>query len=299
MKFESTPQLPLINITNVAPSQLGRFVVNTVDGLPYFDTGTAWMAMSGNGGLSTIISDTPPTSPNNAELWWDSTSGNLKIFWSAAGAWIEAFTGKQGLQGPQGPAGPQGPQGPQGPAGIGGSGPFLINPKAVGTASVRWLPYVSNATALTTLAQTANRGIFIPFTVGNNVTFTRIIITVTTASTGTSYAGIYSDNSGSPGSLLIGTAGMSTGATGDVVSTVTSTTLSANTVYWMYITSSAAATLRAVAVASIIPMLGFTPANTTAYTFIYQTLSGSPPATAPSSGYTLGTGTVPAIFLAP
>jgi len=252
--------------------------------------------MSGSGGLSTVISDTPPTSPSNTDLWWDSTSGNLKIYWSTPGAWIEAFTGKQGLQGIQGPAGPQGIQGP---AGIGGSGPFLINAKAVATTSVRWLPYAGNSTALTTLAQTANRGIFIPFTVGNNLTFTRIIITVTTASTGTSYAGIYNDASGSPGSLLIGTSGMSTGATGDVVSTVTSTTLYPGTVYWMYITSSAAATLRGVAVASIIPMIGFTPANTTAITFIYQTLSGAAPATAPSSGYSLGTGTVPAIFLAP
>jgi hypothetical protein len=242
------------------------------------------------------ISDTPPSSPENTQLWWDSTSGNLKIYYSAAAAWIEAFTGKQGLQGS---VGPQGPQGPQGISGTGGSGAFYINSAAITTASVRWLPFVSNLNSLSTLNLTANLGYFIPFTLGNNLTFTRMIISTISASTGTSYVGIYSNNSGMPGSLLVGSSGMSTASTGDIVSTVAPTTLVTNTVYWMFLTSSVAVTLRGVSIASIQPMLGFQANNANGYSYIYQTLSGAPHATAPTSGYNLGSGTIPAIFLAP
>lgn len=303
MKFEGIPQLPSIDITAVAAGKLGRLVTNTVDSLPYFDTGTAWVAMtggsSGGGGLPVTIGDTPPSSPVNTQLWWNSANGKLNIYWTSAAAWVEAFTGKQGPKGDQGIQGIQGLQGLQGPPGSGGNGPFLINAQAVTTASVRWITYADGSTNLTTLAQSANRGYFIPFTVGDNLTFTRMIINVTTASAGTSYAGIYSDSSGSPGNLLIGTAGLSTGATGDVIATVASTTLYPNTVYWMFVTSSVAATLRGLAVASIMPIMGFTPNAATAITYIYQTVTGAAPATAPTSGYSLGTGTVPIVYLAP
>jgi hypothetical protein len=47
---------------------------------------------TGGGGSSVTVSDTPPSSPTNGALWWDSQVGNLAIYYTSAGAWVDAVT---------------------------------------------------------------------------------------------------------------------------------------------------------------------------------------------------------------
>lgn len=87
----------------------------------------------------TEVSDTAPASPSVGQLWWESDTGILYIYYD--GFWVEAVTGVVGPQGPQGiqgetgatgATGPQGetgatgPQGPEGPAGEAAFSSFLF-----------------------------------------------------------------------------------------------------------------------------------------------------------------------------
>ena len=67
------------------------------------------------GGSAVIVSATPPTSPNPGQLWWDTTGGQLYLWYTDPNTsqWVIA---NNNLGGP-GPAGPTGPQGVQGPVG--------------------------------------------------------------------------------------------------------------------------------------------------------------------------------------
>ena len=70
------------------------------------------------------IASSAPTSPSVGDLWWDSESGQLLIYYYDGSDyyWIEAVgVGPQGTQGIQGNTGIQGVQGIQGAQGITGS----------------------------------------------------------------------------------------------------------------------------------------------------------------------------------
>ena len=45
---------------------------------------------SSSSGTNVTISDTAPSNPTNGQLWWDSTVGNLAIYYSASGVWVDA-----------------------------------------------------------------------------------------------------------------------------------------------------------------------------------------------------------------
>jgi hypothetical protein len=61
-------------------------------------------------------SASPPVSPGEGDLWWDTNDGNLYVYY--LGVWASA---NAGLQGPQGPQGPQGVEGPAGIRGLKGN----------------------------------------------------------------------------------------------------------------------------------------------------------------------------------
>lgn len=155
-------------------------------------------------------------------------------------------------------------------------------------------------TALTTLALTASRQYFVPFTVPRTVLLTGLRISVSTASAGTASVGIYantvvSDND-APGILLASATGLNTGATGDKDGAL-SLTLNPGTIYWASLIGSAAATLRALAVGSVQTSLGRTVNNTTVISYLFAAGSGSTlPNPAPTT-LTAGTGSCPAIYL--
>ena len=47
----------------------------------------------GEAGSSTTISDTPPSSPSAGEMWWESDTGRLKIYYNdgSSSQWVDAF----------------------------------------------------------------------------------------------------------------------------------------------------------------------------------------------------------------
>lgn len=67
----------------------------------------------------TTVSDTAPSSPSVGQLWWESDTGILYIYYD--GFWVEAVTGIVGPQGPAGPTGATGATGPQGETGATGA----------------------------------------------------------------------------------------------------------------------------------------------------------------------------------
>ncbi len=111
----------------------------------------------GGGGGGAQITDTPPVTPAAGDLWWDSASTMLYVWYvdGDSAQWVQASPTQPGpegpagadsaVPGPQGPAGPAGadstvpgPQGPAGPAGAdstvpgpqGPAGPTAVSAEA-------------------------------------------------------------------------------------------------------------------------------------------------------------------------
>jgi hypothetical protein len=108
-----------ITVKNALPYSIGgtglttlgtagqSLVVNTTeDGLEWSDT---------VGGGSVEVSETPPASPSEGDLWYNSLTGQMLVYYD--NFWIESSSAVMGPEGPQGPEGPEGPQGPEGPDG--------------------------------------------------------------------------------------------------------------------------------------------------------------------------------------
>jgi hypothetical protein len=188
------------------------------------------------------------------------------------------------------------------PGGGGGGGgyPSIAFPKRTSTPKIAG---DIGGTALSTLALTASRQYFIPLVVPRDVTLTGLRISVTTASAGAANLGIYANTQSGgndvPGARIAQiTATLDTGTTGDKTGSFSSSvTLTAGTLYWVSAIGSAAATIRALAVASVQTALGRQVNNTGAITHLFASGSGSTlPDPAPSS-LSDGTGVCPAIYL--
>ena len=155
-------------------------------------------------------------------------------------------------------------------------------------------------TALTTLALTASRQYFVPFTAPRTVSLTGLRISVTTAAAGTAAIGIYGNTQVSgndtPGALLASVTGLDTGTTGDKTGAL-SYTLYPGTLYWASLICSAAVAVRALAVGSIQTSLGRVVNNANVVSLLYVAGSGSTLPDPASTSLTDGTGSVPAIYL--
>ena len=126
------------------------------------------------------------------------------------------------------------------------------------------LTSLANATALTTGAITANRLYAIPFLVSGTHTYTKIGIYVGTLSAGNVRLGIYNNLDGDvyPGALLLDAGVVDVGSTG-LKEVVISLQLQPG-LYWLALGGSSTPTLRAIAVAGAMPILGLDNAfNTT------------------------------------
>jgi hypothetical protein len=76
----------------------------------------------GDGNANLTVSITAPLTPRpNQDLWWNSNTGALKIYYDdgSSSQWVDAFV-------PKGPSGPQGPTGPSGASGGADIHPFLL-----------------------------------------------------------------------------------------------------------------------------------------------------------------------------
>jgi hypothetical protein len=86
------------------------------DVLVYDEDASKWVPGEGSGGASVTVSSTTPSSPNNGDLWFKSTDGNIYLFYEDidSGQWVQ-LSGDEGPMGPTGPNGAQGATGPTGP----------------------------------------------------------------------------------------------------------------------------------------------------------------------------------------
>ena len=65
--------------------------------LQYVAANTTWVVGSGGGGgggASVTVSDNPPSSPSSGDLWWESDSGKLKVYYNdgTSSQWVDSFT---------------------------------------------------------------------------------------------------------------------------------------------------------------------------------------------------------------
>ena len=76
------------------------------------------------GAQAHISTSAPSSGVNNGDLWWESDTGDLAIYYNdgSSSQWIDINTGPRGAQGGTGPTGAQGAQGHQGHQGATGSG---------------------------------------------------------------------------------------------------------------------------------------------------------------------------------
>lgn len=161
-----------------------------------------------------------------------------------------------------------------------------------------WYTAPNTGTALTTGAPSANYLRAIPFITSRSITLDRIAINVTTAATGYTRLGIYADGGNVyPGNLVIDAGQVDTGATG-VKSLTINVTLNPG-LYWLVAVSNAAPTIRAFAVGSLIPVLGYGSALGTAASFGYSVsyTYSTLPATFPSGASLITATPIPAIFV--
>lgn len=128
--LESLNNVGDVVITSVSTGQVLQFdgtnwVNATLDALPdqtgnngkYLitdGTDASWAALDIPPG--TTVSTTAPSSPEEGQMWWDSTDGTLYIYYGTQ--WVEAVTG---VVGPQGPAGADGADGAAGASGATGA----------------------------------------------------------------------------------------------------------------------------------------------------------------------------------
>jgi len=169
-------------------------------------------------------------------------------------------------------------------------------------ATIRSVAGAINGTALSTMAATSQRIVLVPFTVSRDMDITQLGVSVSTAATGTGSLAIYASDGdsvlGTPGTRLIATAtgALNTGTVGTKAAAAAGKLL-AGQVYYAAMILSAAATVRALALAGACP-LGFTDNAATAV--MYYFLTGSA-VTLPASlaGVALSTATTvpPAIYL--
>ena len=87
--------------------QPGFFRFNTdTESFEGYD-GNDWGDIGGGGIGGAVISNTAPSDPDEGDLWWDSTDGNLYVYYDDGDSQQWVIT-NLGLIGPPGPAGPPG-----------------------------------------------------------------------------------------------------------------------------------------------------------------------------------------------
>ena len=90
---------------SATPSSLefGELALNYADGKLYYkNSSNAIVQISGGGGTGVSVSDTTPSSPTTGQLWFESDTGKLFIYYDSS--WVD-ISGSDGATGPQGPAG--------------------------------------------------------------------------------------------------------------------------------------------------------------------------------------------------
>lgn len=164
-----------------------------------------------------------------------------------------------------------------------------VHAKEIILSTGAYISQAVNGLALATAASAVNRFYAFPFIPAQNVTVNELAVEVTTLAAGSAHLGIYADAAGSPGTKMIGsTTAVATGTVGVKTVAISNTLLSAGTVYWLVVWTSAAATLRTVAQGAL-AVIGLTSTLNAQYTSRLATSTfGALPASAPATTLTAG-----------
>jgi hypothetical protein len=172
------------------------------------------------------VVDAAPENPEEGDVWFNSSDGRFYVYYD--GFWIEALSNEAGPTGPTGPAGQPGTPGEPGPAGSAATSP-----------SLEWVSgesYRTPTTSLSTIQPVLNRTYFTPHFVPATTSIDQITIFTDSGFSGTSSIrlGIYADNGGEPGDLILDAGLLSATAELTGYTKTISQTLDAG-VYWMAI----------------------------------------------------------------
>lgn len=181
--------------------------------------------------------------------------------------------------------------------------PALAEPSVrTPVAGVYISPLLAAGVVGSTIGLTADRLYAIPFVAPAYCDLTGLGLVVTTLAAGTAYIGVAesvrSGGTYKPGRLL-GQGSVNVGSTGIKTDTASyAPKLLAGHLYWMLMTCSSAATIRALASANLAPILGIGPDALTPYTWMFVAQGGPIPADLSGLTWTLPTPglTVPHLF---
>lgn len=140
--------------------------------------GTEWVptTVQTGGGTAVTVSDTAPASPSEGDLWWDTVSGQLFIWYVDANSsqWVVAnvSVGVPGPAGPEGPQGPAGGVGPQGPPGTPASTAISFGATIVGKPAASQVYFIPVAIPLTVPAALAGTVTYVGTLATANAVFT-------------------------------------------------------------------------------------------------------------------------------
>lgn len=99
-------------VPTTAQLALGELAINTYDGKLYMKKNVSGVetiveVTGGGGGASVTVSTSAPSTPSAGDLWFDSTNGKLKVYYTDANSsqWVDAFVGTVGATGATGASG--------------------------------------------------------------------------------------------------------------------------------------------------------------------------------------------------
>jgi hypothetical protein len=69
----------------------GAIAVDTTNDLLYFRSGSTWQQVTGGGGASVTVSDGAPSSPSSGDLWYESDTGSMFVYYDDGDTqqWVE------------------------------------------------------------------------------------------------------------------------------------------------------------------------------------------------------------------
>jgi hypothetical protein len=69
----------------------GAIAVDTTNDLLYFRSGSTWQQVTGGGGASVTVSDGAPSSPSSGDLWYESDTGSMFVYYDDGNTsqWVE------------------------------------------------------------------------------------------------------------------------------------------------------------------------------------------------------------------
>lgn len=109
--------MSVLSVANLHFNSTGSERIELIDGNVKVTTTGNFIVNGKEPGATVIISNTSPSSPDAGDMWWNSNTAELLIYYTDndSSQWVTASPGTPGPQGPDGPIGPTGPAGPYSP----------------------------------------------------------------------------------------------------------------------------------------------------------------------------------------